>query len=280
LPVPMNGTQRVSSRWSVRLTVLTLALALVAAVGMAANPAPASAAGLKVVVVVGPVEGSTAKYISNGKRYAAQARGYGANVIEIYSPNATWAKVSAAAQGANIFIYIGHGNGYPSFHYGFSRYRKDGVGLNALAGHGNSNTKYYGEWYVSRLKLAANAVVILNHLCYASGNSEPGQPDPSRAVAMRRVDNYGAGFLRSGARAVFAEGTTDASYILANLFTTTRTIGQIFQSSPRWDGRYDFQFQSRRTPIFKAWMDPKAPTKYYRSVVGDLGLTAKAVRGD
>jgi len=108
----------------------------------------------------------------------------------------------------------------------------------------------------------------------------PGQPDPSRAVAMRRVDNYGAGFLRSGARAVFAEGTTDASYILANLFTTTRTIGQNFQSSPRWDGRYDFQFQSRRTPIFKAWMDPKAPTKYYRSVVGDLGLTAKAVRGD
>jgi hypothetical protein len=38
-----------------------------AAVGIAANPTPAAAAGLKVVVVVGPVEGSTAKYISNGK---------------------------------------------------------------------------------------------------------------------------------------------------------------------------------------------------------------------
>ena len=31
--------------------------------------------------------------------------------VEIYSPNATWSKVKAAAQGANVLIYLGHGNG-------------------------------------------------------------------------------------------------------------------------------------------------------------------------
>ncbi len=66
---------------------------------------------MKVVIIVGPVGSSTANYSDNAKRYASQARSYGANVVEIYSPNATWARVKAAAQGANVLIYLGHGNG-------------------------------------------------------------------------------------------------------------------------------------------------------------------------
>ena len=73
---------------------------------------------------------------------------------------------------------------------------KDGFGLNATAGNGDSNTKYYGEPYVSTLDLAPNAVILLHHLCYASGNSEPGNPAPTSSVAKQRVDNYGAGFLK------------------------------------------------------------------------------------
>ena len=176
----------------------------------AANPGPASAAaGIKVVVIVGPVESSTSNYITSAKRYAAQARSYGATVVEIYSPNATWSRVKAAAQGAKVVIYLGHGNGSPSPYGAFSKYTKDGFGLNATAGNGNSNTKYYGEYYVrTGIKLAPNAVVILNRLCYASGNSEWGRPNPTKTVAKQRVDNYGAGFLRAGARAVFADGIT------------------------------------------------------------------------
>ena len=105
--------------------------------------------------------------------------------------------------------------------------RKDGFGLNAAAGHGNSNRKYYGEYYIrTGIKLAPNAVVILNRLCYASGNSEWGSANPTKTVAKQRVDNFGAGFLRAGARAVFADGITDASYILYGLFKTNRSIGR------------------------------------------------------
>jgi hypothetical protein len=279
LRVPMHGAQRASSHRSVRLTAFTLALALVGLVGVA-DPTPAAAAGMKVVVVVGPVGSSTSNYIYNARKYASQARSYGATVVEIYSPNATWSRVRSAAQGANVLIYLGHGNGSPSPYGAFSPYSKDGMGLNATAGHGNSNTRYWGEYYIrTSIRLAPNAVVILNRLCYASGNSEWGSRNPTKSVARQRVDNYGAGFLRANARAVFAEGITSASYILYGLFRTNRSMGSIFMSSSNADGRYDFQFASSRTPGYRAWMDPRAPGRYYRSVIGNLNLVASRVRG-
>ena len=277
--VPETGAQRASSHRSVRLTVFSVALALVAVIGVA-NPTPAAAAGMKVVVIVGPVGSSTSGYITSAKRYASQARSYGASVTEIYSPNATWSKVKAAAQGANVLIYLGHGNGSPSPYGAFSQYSKDGLGLNSSAAHGNYNTKYWGEYYLKTyIRLAPNAVVILNRLCYASGNSEWGSANPTKTVAKQRVDNYGAGFLRARARAVFAEGITSASYVLYGLFKTNRTIGQIFASSSSMVTAYDFQFNSVRTPGYRVWMAPKSPGRYYRSVVGLLGLTAAQVRG-
>ena len=161
--------------------------------------------------IVGPVGSSTASYVKSAKRYAAQARAYGATVKELYSPNATWAKVKAAAVGANIVIYLGHGNGHPSPYGAFYADRKDGFGLNKSAGHGNNNNKYYGETYVKTLKLQKNAVVILNRLCYASGNSEWGRANPTKTTAKKRVDNYGAGFLRSPARARSSPTASTAS---------------------------------------------------------------------
>lgn len=263
-----------------RLTVLGLALALAAFGGMAANPTPAAAAGVKVVVVVGPAGSSTGKYITSAKRYASQARGYGADVVEIYSPNATWSKVKSAAEGANVLIYLGHGNGYPSPYGPFSALTKDGMGLNRSAGNGHNNVKYYGEYYVKTyINLAPNAVVILNRLCYASGNSEWGSRNPTRSVAIKRVDNFAAGFLRANARAVFAEGITSASYVLQGIFRSDRTMAEIFQGAPTWTGSYDFKFKSVRTPGYTAWLDPAAPSRYYRSVTGNLSLTAASVRG-
>ena len=280
MPVHQRGAQRASTGRSVRLVVFAIALSFAALGGLATHPNPAAAAStMKVVVVVGPAGSSTAKYIANGKRYASQARSYGARVIELYSPNATWTRVKAAAQGANILIYLGHGNGSPSPYGPFSALTRDGLGLNASAGHGNYNVKYWGEYYIrSYINLAPNAVVILNHLCYASGNSEWGAANPTKAVAMKRADNFGAGFLRANAKAVFAEGLDSASYLLASLFHSNRTMGQIFMSAPSATGARDFTFNSIRTPGKRVWMDPVSLGRYYRSVVGSLSLTASAVR--
>jgi hypothetical protein len=233
------------------------------------------------VVVVGPVGSSTAEYRDGGRRLAYLARSYGASVTEIYSPGATWSRVSAAARGANLLIYLGHGNGWPSPYAPFSTSSKDGMGLNATAGNGNSNVKYYGEDYMARLALAPNAVVVLHRLCYASGNSEWGAANPTRANAIRRVDNYGAGFLRGGAKAVFASGITDAAYVLRGLFrgSAATTMAQLFWTDPARTRTYRFSFASVRRPGATALMDPYAPSRYYRSVIGRLSTTIGNWRG-
>jgi hypothetical protein len=271
---------RTSRPATVRFGIVIALAAVFAVGGLATQPHSVAAAGKKVVIVVGPVGSSTANYIANARLLASQARSYGAAVYEVYSPNATWAKVKSIAQGANVFIYLGHGNGWPSPYKPFQANTKDGLGLNATAGAGNSNNKYWGEYYVDRyLNFAPNAVVILNRLCYASGNSEWGSANPTKSVAIQRVDNFGAGFLRTGAKAVFAEGIASASYVLRGLFTTNATMTQIFWSAPNAKKTYSFGFASARTPGYRALMDPSAPSRYYRSVIGNLGMTAAAWRG-
>src|SRR5204863_7117093 len=110
---------------------LTMLAATLAVGGLASHSGTAAAAGKKVVIVVGPAGSNTSDYIYNARKLAAQARSYGATVYEIYTPHATWARVKAYAQGANILIYLGHGNGSPSPYGPFNKYTRDGMGLNA-----------------------------------------------------------------------------------------------------------------------------------------------------
>ena len=275
MPVPTNVAQRASSHRSLRLTAFALMAALVVSLGVMANPQHTNAASIKVVVVVGPVGSKTSEYKSSAKYYASIARSYGASVTEIYSPYATWSKVKAAAQGANLLIYLGHGNGYPSPYGAFQRYTKDGFGLNATSGNGNSNVKYWGEYYIDRdIQMAKNAVVILNRLCYASGNSEWGSANPTKSTAMKRADNYAAGFLRAGAKAVFAEAISSVSYTIRSLFRSTRSMNSIFTNHPAASGARDFYYSSSRTDWARAHLDPPRIGKYWRSLVGNLSLTS------
>ncbi len=275
MPVPVIGAQRASSQRSLRLTAFALMATLVVGLGVMANPQVTNAASIKVVVVVGPVGSKTAEYKTSAKYYASIARSYGASVTEIYSPNATWSRVKAAAQGANLLIYLGHGNGYPSPYGAFQRLTKDGFGLNATAGNGNYNVKYWGEYYIDRdIQMAKNAVVILNRLCYASGNSEWGSANPTKSTAIKRVDNYAAGFLHAGAKVVFAEAIKSVSYTIRALFRSTRSMNSIFIDQPNAADVRDFWFYSNRTTGARAHLDPPQAGKFWRSVIGTLGLTA------
>lgn len=247
--------------------------------------APASAASAaKVVIVVGPVGSLNAHYKADAEQIATEARRWTPNVVKLTTPNATWARVKAAMQGASVFVYLGHGNGWPSPYPPFQTVTKDGLGLDPGTGADGSKTVYYGEDYLrSDIRLAPNAVVLLFHLCYASGNTEPGMAVGTVADARQRVDNYGAGFMGAGARAVFAEGHPShpvTSYV-RQLFTTSRTMDQVFRAAPTWHGHLQGPFPSQRTPGLQFEMDPDsaAPAGFYRSLVGDLSLKSTAVVG-
>ncbi len=257
------------------LSVLLVWLAMPVAPALAASDA-------KVVVVVGPVGSHTAHYKDDANQIVGEARRWTTNVVKVYTPKATWAKVKAAAQGASVLVYLGHGNGWPSIYAPFQTLTKDGLGLDPSTGADSTRTVYYGESYIARdIRLAPNAVVLLYHLCYASGNTEPGLAVGSFADSRERVDNFGAGFIGAGARAVIAEGHPAHPVVDAihQLFTTNRTLESLFRSAPTAHGNVLGPYPSERTPGLSFLLDPdtSAPSGFYRSIIGDLSLTASQV---
>jgi flagellar hook assembly protein FlgD len=265
-----------------RNLVAAVAIALVGALGVAGPAAAAQTSMAKVVIIVGATHGATAGYRSNADAAYAEAIKYTPKVTKVYSPNATWTKVKAAVKGANIIIYFGHGNGWPSpYTYDPAYTTKDGMGLNAdLNGDGKLSdyeNKYYGEPYMAQLDLAPNAIVMLHNLCYASGNSEPGGAAPTVAVARQRIDNYAAGFLKGGARAVLADGHMGPAWYLRTMFTTGQSVLDMWRNAPNFHD-HESSFASTRSDGYTDYSDPDATSSgFYRSLVVKPGLTTTAI---
>ena len=270
---------------------LTLALAVgllvagTAVVGNATQVVAASPYQAKVVIVVGQTQSATARYRADADQAAAVFAKYTTNITKVYSPNATWSAVKAAAQGANILVYMGHGSGYPNPYLSYLQPNGDnGMGLNAVAGSSDSRTYYYGENYMAQLGLAPNAVVILNHLCYASGNSESGLANPTLAVAKTRVDGYASGFIRGGAGAVIAEGTNSIGYYIDTIFSGHTTLDAMWKAAPSFHDNV-ISYASSRNPGHTSQMDPNVAGSvaggsdvYYRSMVSIPTLSTDSVK--
>ncbi|HUG29602.1 MAG TPA: hypothetical protein VMQ65_03690 [Candidatus Limnocylindria bacterium] len=253
------------------------AFASTAAPSATPTTADAVATPPKVVIVVGAVEGSTSGYRSKGDQIYAEAIKHTPNVVKLYSPNATWAKVKEAAQDASIFIYLGHGYGFPSpYRAVLSPSVHDGMGLNEVGGISDSDKKYYGESLIAKnIKFAKNAVVILSGLCYAAGSSESGHPAPSIPVARERVDNFASGWIKAGARVVIADTwVSSVVYTIQKIFTTDQSFGQVWSGAPNYHAS-EQPFIPVRNPQFEARLDPESG--FYRSVVGALDMSTSDV---
>jgi putative cell wall-binding protein len=225
----------------IRLLIAVFATLAVTAAGLAPIGTRAAVAPPKVVIIVGPTGSLTGSYRSQGDDVAAAATGAGASVVKVYSPNATWANVRTAVEGANIIVYLGHGNGFPN-PYNSTLYpdRNDGWGLNISPGGGDSETNmiYCGEgpltgagassWaspqktYCSGgpITPAPGFVMIYSDACYAPGASEPQNPVATPAEALARVGYFSRpmiGPLRASAYFATDNGAdTLVSAILAN----------------------------------------------------------------
>jgi len=244
--------------------------------------AGAPAAGLKAVIIVGPASGNTWDYIDAARGIARQAEAVGMTVDEIFTPHATWERVKHESQGANLLVFLGHGNGFPTQHRNkLSEDTEDGFGLNPYDGASVSgDVKYYGADFMRRaIKLAPGSVVLLNRLCYASGNGESGIDAPElltstdKAQAVERADNYAAGFLDIGASAVFAWGWPQKINLPGALANTDKTVDQIFMdkagdgTDPQaFMGKYDYYVPSERTPGAKLHMDPHKSYGHLRAL--------------
>ena len=263
---------------------LVTSLLLVGVIAPAVGVARVSAASIvpKVVIIVGPAGAPTDRYRSQAIRAAAIARQYTPDVTEIYSPNATWPAVKAALQGASLVVYMGHGNGWPS-KYRDSLYppTQNGFGLNPKAGGNDSDHQYFGESRIAAsIRLAPDAVVLLNHLCYASGNTEPGLPEGSIDQARQRVDNFAAGFIKAGAAAVIAEAWSSPDYMIRSVLGGKTPLENAWKHAPSSNGNA-FAFTSTRSTGYVGQLDPEALwSGFTRSIVLKAGLApADVLRG-
>ena len=295
-------------------------LALSASSSTSSSPRTATAAAPKrAVIVVGPVAGQTAEYVGDAKKIAAALEAAGVSVDLILPPHSTWKNVTAVADGADFFAYLGHGNGWPSPYTNNGEESHDGLGLDPTDGDTNySHVKYfganylkggfhctlgvptpatqaacsnirYGEWkdYGAGIHLASDAIVLLNHLCYASGNGEPGMAIPTQSVAMQRVDNHANGWLAAGAKVVFSLSWQPGEDIVNWLRTEHTSMDGMFEMRDSTNGITPFHgwvgyvpdlyLNSVRTPGATVHLDPDLDPAhkngYLRAVTGDLSFT-------
>ncbi len=242
----------------VRVRALSLVASLFAALLLAAGPTPppAFAAGEKVVIIVGPVGGLTPNYRARADSVASAASAAGASVVKVYSPNATWANVKAAVDGANIIVYLGHGNGYPN-PYGSTELidRTNGWGLNTSTSNGDADSwsagtlVYCGEKALLGTLTGSDGAAQRTHcgggpitpaagftMVYAQAHYAPGfgeryeqsTPLTTLAEAQARVGNYSHPILTLGGTFI-ATAYSDANEIVSRLLTHSgTTYGSLF----------------------------------------------------
>jgi hypothetical protein len=245
-----------------------MAILIVGVGPAAARSTVAGAAPAKVVLIVGPAGGATLYYKRLADETATAAAAYTSNIVKVYSPDATWPAVKAALKGASIVVYLGHGNGWPSiYRNSLNPPTQNGFGLNPHAGAADSH-QYFGEQQIgSQVKLAPNAIVVFSHLCYASGNTEPGLAEGTLGQAQQRVDNYAAGFFRAGAGAVIADAYLSPTYYVTSVLRGLSKIDTIWRSAPNRNDHF-LRFDSRRTKGAIAQMDPdQVSSGFHRSIV-------------
>ncbi|MEA2547829.1 MAG: hypothetical protein QOE42_427 [Chloroflexota bacterium] len=262
------------------LTALVVAGSWALPLGTAAANAAAARPAPKVVLIVGPAGAATPYYRGLADEAAVAASKLTTNVVKIYSPDATWPNVKAALQGASVVVYLGHGNGFPSiYHDALFPATEDGFGLNPHAGAADSH-QYFGEAQIgAEIKLARDAVVIFSHLCYASGNAEPGLPEGTLDQAQQRVDNYAAGFFQAGAGAVIADAYLAPEYYVRSVLRGNRSIDAIWKDAPNRNDHF-LRFASQRTKGAIAQMDPdNVDSGFHRSIVLNANLTSGEVVG-
>ena len=245
------------------VSTVFLVAALVLGLAPVSPPSSAAAAGEKVVIIVGPVGAQTDNYREKGDRIAETAEAAGAEVVKVYSPNATWDNVKEAVDGANLIVYVGHGNGYPNpYSTGFEYTdRVNGWGLNMREDDGDGDTinedmVYCGEkalrgqltaaddtWRKTYCGGTANDgitpapgfVMVYSNACYTPGAGESFDDPATEAVAVTRVASYSRAVFALGGRAYFASDLGSWKLVDLVLRNPGTAFGQLFETSNGYD---------------------------------------------
>ena len=283
---------------------LAIPLAIVFALSLLPTAASAGGAAPKVVIIVGPTGALTDNYRNTGDQIAETATAAGADVVKVYSPNATWANVQAAVEGANVIVYLGHGNGYPNPYAGGTEPtdRDNGWGLNRTTTNGDSDNwattmVYCGEkallgtlssadgaaqqqYCSGGIHPAPGFVMIYNKACYTPGAGEGFDTPATEDVAVQRVRNYSFPVLALGAGAYFATDMYQGGSAIVDLVLRNpdMSFGQIAMSAPGYDADARREFAHPDIPGANLWVQrtsegPGGVLDYWYAYAGNPNAT-------
>jgi len=249
--------------YRLRMSFITAVFAAVSLFVPAASPV--AAAGEKVVIIVGPVGTLTDSYRTKANKVADAATAAGATVVKVYSPNATWANVKTAVNGANVIVYFGHGNGYPN-PYGSNELtdRSNGWGLNTKTTNGDKDSwsagslvycgerallgtltsaddtarkTYCGGTSNDGIMPAPNFTMVYAQAHYAPGFGEryaKTTPLTTLTEAKQRVRHYSTPILKLGGTYI-ATAYSDADQIVSRVLSQPNTAyADIFAAGKGW----------------------------------------------
>ncbi len=163
-----------------------------------------SGAGMRAVLVVGHQEDGTSAAISEMDKIANFLRARSVKVETFYDAKADWANISKAANGANFFLYSGHGG-----HFGEGG-TWGGLSVTDIV-HGQD---------IEKLRFAPHALVLFQSVCGGAGSSADDEGDIGIKEAEKRVREYSSSFFKAGAGAYFAVNTTGGGLeVLQTMFT-------------------------------------------------------------
>jgi len=227
---------------------------------------------LKAVLVVGPIDGDngawTRSEVANMELAANLLTRLGVSVHKFYPPNSNWNQIKAAADGAEFFLYRGHG-------IYWSPMPTPVVGGLAL-----SDGIVSSERIRSELRLDPNAIVMM-YACFSAGSSSNDSSAISSSEAVRRVAQYSDPFFDAGASAYFANWFGNAFEQYLTYLFQGQTLGQAYESYFDFNAASVERYNHPDHPGLAMWLDKDDwdGIKYNNAFAGDPNRTLRDLFG-
>jgi len=196
----------------------------------------------KVVYVVGYVGSGTEAYIEEAEANAEAMRALGATVVLFYPPRNEWNDIVAAAADATVLVYAGHGVSWDTI---------PTVGGMSLS----SSSKVTPDQIRSDLRMAPGGVVILNHVCFASGGSSTDPGAISSTEAQRRVAQYSDPFLAAGLVGCYSSWYGSFPAKVVSYLASGMTLGEAYEAYADYREASVERYTHPSHPEFAMWMD-------------------------
>lgn len=177
------------------------------------------------LLIIGSQKGSLADAVQNMDNIARLMKDHGIVVHRFYDHRAKWEDIIQVAQKCQFLVYSGHG-----------MYNGDDSGAGGFAIESYVSSRQIRD----EMKLAKNAVVVMQSVCMGAGSSASDDDDIGVDEAKNRVASYSRPFFDIGASAYFAINRVGGSYDFLEYILNGKTLGEAYEETKWHNDKVEF----------------------------------------